>query len=105
MTTNHLTLALPLKSPADAVAVAERLPAAMPEFFAGLDSISTVHYSRFTLLSDKTLIYLVHRFHGGHPQSRIPSITWRAVGGRGVNVVVGHHGSIPSRGGVFDRSG
>ena len=58
MTTNHLTLALPLKSSADAGAAAEILPSMMPDFFAALDSFSTVHYSRFTLLSDKTLIYL-----------------------------------------------
>ncbi len=58
MATNHLTLAIPMKSPADAKAVTERLPPMMPEFFKGLDTIGTVHYSRFTLLSDKTLIYL-----------------------------------------------
>jgi hypothetical protein len=56
--TNHLTLAFPMKSPADAKAVTERLPPMMPEFFNGLDVIGTVHYSRFTLLSDKTLLYL-----------------------------------------------
>jgi len=38
-------------------------------------------------------------------QLRIPSVTWRAIGGGGVNVVVGHHGSTSSCGGVFDRSG
>jgi hypothetical protein len=56
--TNHLTIALPMKSPADAKAVTETLPRLMPEFFKALDGIGTVHYSRFTLLSDKTLLYL-----------------------------------------------
>lgn len=58
MDTNHLTLAIPMKSPADAKAVTETLPPMMPEFFKALDGIGTVHYSRFTLLNDKTLLYL-----------------------------------------------
>jgi hypothetical protein len=56
---NHLTLAFPLKSPADAKALAEILPPMMPELFKAEDAIGTVHYSRFTVLSDKTFLFLV----------------------------------------------
>ena len=58
MGTNHLTLALPMKSSADARAAADMLPSMMPDFFQALEAIGTVHYSRFTLLNDKTLLYL-----------------------------------------------
>src|SRR5277367_7198485 len=55
---NHFTLAFPLKSPADAKAIAEELPPMMPGLFNAEDAIGTVHYSRFTLLSEKTLLFL-----------------------------------------------
>jgi hypothetical protein len=55
---NHLTLAFPLKSPADDNALAEILPPVMPELFKAEDAIGTVHYSRFTVLSDKTFLFL-----------------------------------------------
>jgi hypothetical protein len=55
---SHLTLAFSLKSPADAKALAEELPPMMPELFKAEDAIGTVHYSRFTVLSDKTLLFL-----------------------------------------------
>ncbi len=58
MSQNHFTLSFPLKSPADAKAVAERLPPLMPELFKAADAIGTIHYSRFTILSDKTLLFL-----------------------------------------------
>jgi hypothetical protein len=58
MSQNHFTLAFPLKSPADAKALAEQLPPLMPSFFIAEDAIGTIHYSRFTLLSDKTLLFL-----------------------------------------------
>ncbi len=58
MGTNHLTLALPMKSSADARAAADMLPSMMPDFFQALEAVGTVHYSRFTLLNDKTLLYL-----------------------------------------------
>src|SRR5450631_1861795 len=48
----------PLKSPADAKAVAGRLPPLMPDLFKAQDSIGTIHYSRFTVLSEKTLLFL-----------------------------------------------
>jgi len=58
MSQNHFTLSFPLKSPADAKAVAEQLPPLMPGLFAVEDRIGTIHYSRFTVLSDKTLLFL-----------------------------------------------
>jgi hypothetical protein len=58
MNQNHFTLAFPLKSPADAKALSEQLPPLMPAMFQAEDAIGTMHYSRFTLLSDKTLLFL-----------------------------------------------
>src|SRR5208283_4038443 len=46
------------KSPADAKALAEQLPPLMASMFKAEDSIGTIHYSRFTVLSDKTLLFL-----------------------------------------------
>src|SRR5882762_1730918 len=54
----HFTLGFPLKSPADARELAVQLPPLMPTVFQAADSIGTIHYSRFTLLSDKTLLFL-----------------------------------------------
>jgi hypothetical protein len=58
MSQNHFTLKFPLKSPADAAMLAERLPRMMPELFRANDAIGTVHYSRFTVLSENTLLFL-----------------------------------------------
>src|SRR5271167_699738 len=55
---NHCTLAFPLKSSADAKALAQELPPLMPDLFRAEDAIGTVHYSRFTVLSDRTLLFL-----------------------------------------------
>src|SRR5271163_540591 len=55
---SHFTLAFPLKTPADAKALAEQLPPLMPGLFQAEDTIGTIHYSRFTVLSDKTLLFL-----------------------------------------------
>jgi len=55
---NHFTLSFPLKTPADAKALSEELPPLMPDLFKAEDAIGTVHYSRFTVLSDKTLLFL-----------------------------------------------
>jgi hypothetical protein len=55
---NHFTLSFPLKSPADAKALSEELPPMMPGLFQAEDVIGTIHYSRFTVLSDKTLLFL-----------------------------------------------
>jgi hypothetical protein len=58
MSQSHLTLGFPLKSPEDAKALAQELPPLMPDLFRAEDAIGTVHYSRFTVLSDKTLLFL-----------------------------------------------
>jgi hypothetical protein len=55
---NHFTFSFPLKSPADAKAIAEQLPPMMPTLSQAEDIIGTIHYSRFTVLSDKTLLFL-----------------------------------------------
>jgi hypothetical protein len=55
---DHLTLSFPLKSPADAKALPEQLPSLMPELVKAADAIGTVHYSRFVVLSEKTLLFL-----------------------------------------------
>jgi hypothetical protein len=58
MSQNHFTVSFPLKSPADSRLLAERLPSIMPALFRANDTIGTVHYSRFTVLSEKTLLFL-----------------------------------------------
>ena len=58
MSQNHFTLSFPLKAPADAKALAEQLPPLMPGIFQAQDAIGTIHYSRFTILSEKTLLFL-----------------------------------------------
>src|SRR6266516_5302794 len=58
MSQNHFTLSFPLKSPVDAKQLAEQLPPLMPELFRAADAIGTVHYSRFAVLSEKTLLFL-----------------------------------------------
>lgn len=55
---NHFTLSFTLKSPTDAKTVAEQLPSMMPRLFEAEDAIGTIHYSRFTVLSAKTLLFL-----------------------------------------------
>jgi hypothetical protein len=58
MSQNHFTLRFPLKSSPDAKELANSLPPLMPAFFEAADTIGTIHYSRFTVLSDKTLLFL-----------------------------------------------
>jgi hypothetical protein len=58
MSQSHLTLSFPLKTPADAKVLPEILAPMMPELFKAEDAIGTVHYSRFTVLSDKTFLFL-----------------------------------------------
>jgi hypothetical protein len=55
---NHFTLRFPLKSPADAKVLEQQLPPLMPAIFQAQDVIGTIHYSRFTVLSEKTLLFL-----------------------------------------------
>jgi hypothetical protein len=58
MSQNHFTLSFPLKTPADAKALSELLPPMMAGFSTAQDAIGSIHYSRFTVLSDKTLLFL-----------------------------------------------
>jgi len=58
MSQNHFTLHFPLKAPADAKALAEQLPPLMPGILQAQDAIGTIHYSRFTILSEKTLLFI-----------------------------------------------
>jgi hypothetical protein len=58
MSQNHFTVSFPLKSPAAAKLLAEQLPPMMPDLFRVNDTIGTVHYSRFTVLSERTLLFL-----------------------------------------------
>ena len=58
MSQNHFTVSFPVKSPADAKIIAEKLPPLMPELFRANDAIGTIHYSRFAVLSEKTLLFL-----------------------------------------------
>ena len=58
MSQSHFTLSFPLKSPADAKMVAEQLPPMMSGLFKAEDTIGRIHYSRFTVLSEKTLLFL-----------------------------------------------
>jgi hypothetical protein len=55
---SHFTLSFPLKTPADARALAEQLPPLMPGLFQLLDTIGKIHSSRFTILDEKTLLFL-----------------------------------------------
>jgi hypothetical protein len=55
---NHFTVSFRLKSPAESRLLAEQLPPIMPELFRANDTIGTIHYSRFTVLSEKTLLFL-----------------------------------------------
>jgi hypothetical protein len=58
MSHDHFTVTFPLRSPADARWMAEQLPPIMPQLFRANDAIGTVHYSRFTVLSERTLLFL-----------------------------------------------
>ena len=58
MSQNHFTLSFPLKTATDAKALAEQLPPLMPGLFRVLDTIGRVHSSRFTILDEKTLLFL-----------------------------------------------
>ncbi len=55
---SHFTLSFPLKSPADAQVLTQNLTPFFPDMFKAEDAIGTVHYSRFTILSEKTLLFL-----------------------------------------------
>jgi hypothetical protein len=54
MSQNHFIPAFPLKTPAGAKTLGEKLPPLMSAMFKAADTIDTVHCSRFMVLSDKT---------------------------------------------------
>src|SRR4051812_40745164 len=54
----HFTLGFPLRPPPDAQALAEQLAPVMPALFQAADGIGTIHYSRFAVLSQRTLLFL-----------------------------------------------
>jgi hypothetical protein len=58
MSQSHFTLSFPLKVPSDTQALADQLSAKMPALFQAAETIGTIHYSRFTVLSEKTLLFL-----------------------------------------------
>src|SRR5207244_7857997 len=58
MKQNHFTLSFPLKSPSASKLLAEQLPPLMPELYRANDTIGTVHYSSFTVLSENTRLFL-----------------------------------------------
>src|ERR1700676_4946587 len=58
MSQNHFTLSFPLKSPVHAKLIAQQLPPLMPGLCRANDAVGTVHYSRFTVLSERTLLFL-----------------------------------------------
>jgi hypothetical protein len=58
MSQSHFTLGFPLKTPSDTKALTDQLSPMMPALFEAEDAIGTVHYSRFTVLSERTLLFL-----------------------------------------------
>ncbi len=58
MSQSHFTLGFPLSAPADTQALTEQLSSLMPSLFEAADTIGTMHYSRFTVLSERTLLFL-----------------------------------------------
>jgi hypothetical protein len=55
---SHFTIRFPLKSNVDAKELEGRMSSMTPTFFQSIDTIGTIHYSRFTVLSEKTLLFL-----------------------------------------------
>ena len=58
MSQNHFTLAFPLKTPEGAKALAGQLPPLILGLFSVLDTMGTIYSSRFTILDEKTLIFI-----------------------------------------------
>jgi hypothetical protein len=58
MSQSHFTLSFPLQTPSDTKALTDQLSPMMPALFEAEDAIGTVHYSRFTVLSERTLLFL-----------------------------------------------
>ena len=58
MSQSHLTIDFPIKGPANAKALTEELPPLMPDFARTQDQLGTVHFSRFMVKGDETLLFL-----------------------------------------------
>src|SRR3954469_11145996 len=58
MSQNHFTLCFPLKAPADTERLTAEMAPLMAALFTAADAIGTIHYARFTILSEKTLLFL-----------------------------------------------
>jgi len=58
MSQSHFTLRFPLKAPTDPQALTDQLLPLMPALFEASGAIGTIHYSRFTVLSERTLLFL-----------------------------------------------
>jgi hypothetical protein len=58
MSQNHFTIRFPMRSAADSNKLKSILPGLMPDYFKAADAIGTIHYSRFTFLSEKELLFL-----------------------------------------------
>ena|SRR5271163_853878 len=58
MSQSHFTLAFPLKQPSDAKGLADQISSIEQILFKAADAIGTIHYSRFTVLSERTLLFL-----------------------------------------------
>jgi hypothetical protein len=58
MSQSHFTLSFPLKQPSDPKALSDQLTGMMPALLKAEDSFGTIHYSRFTVLSERTLLFL-----------------------------------------------
>ena len=54
----HFTLGFPLKAKADTKVLSDQLTAIVPALFQAADTLGTIHYARFTVLSDRTLLFL-----------------------------------------------
>jgi hypothetical protein len=55
---NHFTIKFPLKTAADSKALAQQLPSLMATLFKALDATERVHAARFTILDERTLLWL-----------------------------------------------
>jgi hypothetical protein len=55
---SHFTIGFPLRPGNDAAGLTAVLEPTMPALFQAADAIGTIHYSRFTVLSDRTLLFL-----------------------------------------------
>jgi hypothetical protein len=54
----HLTLALPMRSPADGQALRDKVPGVMPAFSKAADAVGTLHYYRLIALDATRFLFL-----------------------------------------------